>query len=70
MTDISSPKLGEFGGFQRKILIFEKTNTEDKYKFYIIDESELDNMISQSSDWARGGNGTGRAYGLITPTEE
>ena len=70
MTDISSPKLGEYGGFQRKILIFEKTNTEDKYKFYIIDESELDNMISQSSDWARGGNGTGRAYGLITPTGE
>ena len=70
MTDISSPKLGEYGGFQRKILIFEKTNIVNKYNFYILDESELDNMISQSSDWARGGNGNGRAYGLITPTED
>lgn len=70
MTDISSPKLGQYGGFQRKILIFEKTNVNNRYNFYILDESELDNMISQSSDWTRGGNGTGRAYGLITPIED
>lgn len=70
MTDISSPKLGEYGGFQRKILIFEKTSVANKYNLYILDESELDNMISQSSVWARGGNGTGRAYGLINSTED
>lgn len=70
MTDISSPKLGVYGGFQHKILIFEKTSVANKYNFYILDESELDNMISQSSDWARGGNGQGRAYGLINSTED
>ncbi len=70
MTDISSPKLGEYGGFQHKILVFEKTSVANKYNFFILDESELDNMISLSSEWARGGNGQGRAYGLINSTED
>ena len=65
LTDISNPKLGKYGGFQHKILVFEKTDVENLYNLHIIDESELDNMIAQSYDWARGGNGNGRAYGYI-----
>ena len=65
MTDISYPKLGSFGGFQNKILIFEKTKRANRYKLHILDKSELDNLIAQSYDWAKGGNGIGRAYGFI-----
>lgn len=65
MTDISSPKLGIFGGFQYKILVFEKTKTANRYKLHILDSTELDNLIAQSSDWTRGGTGRGRAYGFI-----
>lgn len=66
MTDISSPKLGIFGGFQYKILVFEKTSRANRYKLHILDESEFDNLVEQSADWARGGSGKGRAYGFIT----
>lgn len=65
MTDISYPKLGSFGGFQNKILVFEKTKRADRYKLYILDKSELDSLIAQSYDWAKGGNAIGRAYGFI-----
>lgn len=65
LTNISLPKLGEWGGFQYKILVFEKTVSEDVYNLYILDESEYNNMISQSTDWAKGGSGQGRAYGFI-----
>lgn len=65
MTDISCPKLGTCGGFQFKILVFEKTRKTNKYKLHILDQSELDNLIAQSSDWTRGGSGKGRAYGFI-----
>ena len=65
MTDISYPKLGSFGGFQNKILVFEKTKRVNRYKLHILDKSELDNLIAQSYDWAKGGNEIGRAYGFI-----
>ena len=65
MTDISCPKLSTCGGFQFKILVFEKTSRANKYKLHILEQSELDNLIAQSSDWTRGGNGKGRAYGFI-----
>ena len=65
MTDISCPKLGTFGGFQYKILVFEKTRRANKYRLHILDQSELDNLIALSSDWTRGGRGKGRAYGFI-----
>lgn len=70
MTDISSPKLGMYGGFQHKILVFERTKTANKYNLYILDESELDNMVAQSYDWARGGSGNGRAYGFINSLDK
>lgn len=70
MTDISKSRLGEYGGFQRKILIFEKTDIRNQFNLLILDETEIDNMIALSSDWARGGHGTGRAYGYINPSNE
>lgn len=70
MTDISKSRFGEYGGFQRKILIFEKTDISNQYNLLILDETEIDNMIALSSDWARGGHGSGRAYGYINPTNE
>lgn len=70
LTDISNPKLGKYGGFQHKILVFEKTEVVNQYNLHIIDESELEGMIAQSDDWARGGNGNGRAYGYINPPGE
>lgn len=65
MTNYSLPKLGDWGGFQYKILVFEKTETADTYNLYILDESEMDNMIALSEDWAKGGRVQGRAYGFI-----
>ncbi len=56
-TDISNPKLGRYGGFQHKILVFEKTNVENQYNLLIIYETEMENMINLSYDWAQGGNG-------------
>lgn len=70
MTDISKSRFGNYGGFQGKILIFEKTNIENQYNLLILDETEIDNMIALSSDWAKGGHGTGRAYGYINPSSE
>lgn len=70
MTDISKSRFGDYGGFQRKILIFEKTVVENQYNLMILDETEIDNMITISSDWAKGGHGTGRAYGYINPVSE
>jgi len=70
LTDISNPKLGKYGGFQHKILVFEKTEIENQYNLHIIDESEMESMIAQSYDWARSGNGNGRAYGYINPQSE
>ena len=70
LTDISKPRLGLPGGFMHKILVFERIGRADKYKLYILEESEYDTLVSQSSDWARGGNGTGRAYGFIKPLDE
>ena len=70
LTEISKPRLGLPGGFMYKILVFERTSRTNNYKLHVLEESEFDNLVSQSSDWARGGNGTGRAYGFIMPSGE
>lgn len=64
MTYLSSPRLGIPGGLTRKILIFEKTDIEDRYILHIFEE-ELDNWKSRSSDWANMGNRNGRTYGYL-----
>lgn len=52
-------------GSQGKIFVFEKTDTTNTYNFHILDSDELDRLIDVSSDWANGGSGRGRKYGLI-----
>ncbi|MBO7230485.1 MAG: phospholipase D family protein [Bacteroidaceae bacterium] len=64
LTDISRPVAGALGGFQDKILIFSKTETANQYKLHIVDKSNRDVLQENSSDWAYGGNGNGRAYGI------
>jgi len=64
LTDISRPIAGALGGFQDKILIFSKTETANQYKLHIVDKSNIDVLQENSSDWAYGGNGNGRAYGI------
>lgn len=64
LTTISKPTLGNNGGFQEKILLF--TKIEDTiFKLEILDLEELPKLIENSSDWAKGGSGNGRAYGII-----
>lgn len=65
ITLFTKPTLGENGGFQNKILIFTLLNNTT-YKLEVIDKEEIDKLIENSSDWARGGNGTGRAYGILS----
>ena len=65
ITVFSKPNLGENGGFQYKILVFTKINNSN-FNLEILDSEELNKLIENSSDWARGGNEiTGRAYGII-----
>lgn len=66
LTDISRPKFGHQGGFQNKILIFEKTDTTHLYILHIVELEELEKLKDASADWTYGGHGSGRAYG-ITP---
>lgn len=65
MTYLSSPRLGIPGGLTRKILIFEKTDTIDRYILHIFDEDELEYWKSISTDWANMGNKNGRTYGYL-----
>lgn len=65
ITVFSKPNLGENGGFQNKILLFTKIDNTN-FKLEILDKEDLNKLIENSSDWARGGNVTaGRAYGII-----
>ena len=53
-------------GSQDKIFIFEATSSPSVYNFHILDADELDRLIDISSDWANGGSGRGRKYGIIS----
>lgn len=65
LTDISRPQFGHMGGFQNKILIFEKTQIDNRYNLSIIESDEIEKIKDISTDWAYGGHGAGRAYGII-----
>lgn len=65
MTYLSSPRLGIPGGLTRKILIFEKTDIDDRYILHIFEEEELDYWKSISPNWANMGNKNGRTYGYL-----
>ena len=53
-------------GSQGKIFLFEPTSIPRTYNFHILDASERDKLIDLSSDWAYGGSGRGRKYGIIS----
>ena len=52
-------------GSQGKVFIFEKTDTPTKFVFHILEEDSIEQLKDLSSDWAAGGNGQGRRYGLL-----
>jgi hypothetical protein len=64
ITIFSKPSLGENGGFQNKILLFTRVN-DTNFKLEILEQEEMQRLIENSSDWAKGGSGNGRAYGII-----
>ncbi|MFD1257875.1 phospholipase D-like domain-containing protein [Mucilaginibacter terrae] len=64
LTTFAKPNLGEHGGFQYSILIFTILE-DDLYKLEVVDQGELSGLVDNSSIWAKGGHGNGRAYGLI-----
>ena len=64
ITIFSKPSLGENGGFQNKILLFTKVD-DTNFKLEILEQDEIQRLIENSSDWAKGGSGNGRAYGII-----
>lgn len=64
LTAFSIPSLGEHGGFQHKILLFTKID-EHSFQLEILEKDEKPRLIECSSDWAKGGSGGGRAYGII-----
>lgn len=65
LTTISKPNLGQNGGFVNKILLFTKID-DVNFKLEILDSDEMEKLIENSSDWAKGGRGgTGRSYGII-----
>ncbi|MDP2723546.1 MAG: phospholipase D family protein [Bacteroidales bacterium] len=64
ITIFSKPSLGENGGFQNKILLFTKID-ETNFKLEILEQDDMTRLIENSSDWAKGGSGNGRAYGII-----
>ena len=64
ITIYSKPSLGENGGFQNKILLFTRINDTD-FRLEILEQDEMPRLIENSSDWAKGGGGNGRAYGII-----
>jgi len=64
ITIFSKPSLGENGGFQNKILLFTRVDDTD-FILEILEQDEMQRLIENSSDWAKGGSGNGRAYGII-----
>ncbi|MBK7432890.1 MAG: phospholipase D family protein [Chitinophagaceae bacterium] len=64
ITIFSKPSLGENGGFQNKILLFTRVDDTD-FRLEILEQDEMQRLIENSSDWAKGGSGNGRAYGII-----
>ena len=65
LTKFSIPSLGQNGGFQQKILLFTKID-ESNFRLEILEQDDMPRLIENSSDWAKGGNGNGRAYGIIS----
>lgn len=63
ITMYTKPTLGENGGFQDKILLFSLQN-DTVYKLEVLEKEELSRLIENSTVWAKGGNGQGRAYGI------
>lgn len=64
LTTFSIPSLGQNGGFQNKILLFTKLNDDD-FQLEILEQDDMPRLIENSADWAKGGGGRGRAYGII-----
>jgi len=64
LTTFSIPSLGQNGGFQNKILLFTRINDSD-FQLEILEQDDMPRLIENSSDWAKGGSGNGRAYGII-----
>lgn len=64
ITIFSKPSLGENGGFQNKILLFTRVD-DTNFRLEILEQDEMQRLIENSSDWAKGGSGNGRAYGII-----
>lgn len=64
ITTFSIPTLGRSGGFQNVILLFTRLEP-NVYRLEVLDKEEMPKLIENSADWARGGHGTGRAYGII-----
>lgn len=65
LTTFSIPSLGQNGGFQQKILLFTKID-ETNFRLEILEQDDMPRLIENSVDWAKGGGGNGRAYGIVT----
>lgn len=52
-------------GSQGKVFIFEKADTPTKFVFHILEDDAIEQLKDLSTDWAAGGNGQGRRYGLL-----
>lgn len=65
LTTFSIPSLGQNGGFQNKILLFTRID-DTNFRLEILEQDEMQRLIENSSDWAKGGSGNGRAYGIIS----
>lgn len=65
ITVFSKPSLGQNGGFQNKILLFTKID-DTNFKLEILEQDNMQRLIENSADWAKGGSGNGRAYGIIS----
>ena len=64
LTTFSIPSLGQNGGFQQKILLFTEID-ETNFRLEILEQEDMPRLIENSADWAKGGSGNGRAYGII-----
>jgi HKD family nuclease len=64
LTTFSIPSLGQNGGFQQKILLFTQID-ETNFRLEILEQEDMPRLIENSADWAKGGSGNGRAYGII-----
>lgn len=64
LTTFSIPSLGQNGGFQNKILLFTRID-DTNFKLEILEQDEMPRLIENSANWAKGGSGNGRAYGII-----